>query len=129
LVKSFEQLNDVNLILIQKNEFENLFSNGLLLKYCILMDKYKKDFKKYPILNDMCLSGSKYDFLAIVINENINCDELLNNSVILKYPIFFTLVLKTQNTSKNCGLNNHLANEASSFIKELSSNRYIFYEV
>ena len=45
LVKSFEQLNDVNLIMIQKNEFENMFSNGLLLKYCILMDKYKKNVK------------------------------------------------------------------------------------
>jgi len=126
LVKSFEQLNDVNLILIQKNEFENLFSNGLLLKYCILMDKYKKNVQKYPILSDMCLFGSKYDFLVLIINENINCDELLNNSFILKYPIFFTLVLKTQNTSKNC---NHLANEASSFLKENSSYRYIFYEV
>ena len=82
--------------------------------------------QKYPILSDTYLYGSKYDFLVLVINENINCDELLNNSVILKFPIFFTLVLKTQNTSKNC---NHLANEASSFLKEHSSYRYIFYEV
>ena len=129
MVKSFEQLNDVNLILIQKNEFENLFSNGLLLKYCILMDKYKKDVQKYSFLSDIFLFSSKYDFLVLIINENINCDELLNSSVILKYPIFFTLVLKTQNSSKNCALNNHLENEASNFIKQLSSYRYIFYEV
>ena len=121
-VKAFKDLVDANLILIQRENFDNLFSNGLLIKYCILMEKYKKDIQKN------CVSNFESDLIILVINQNINCVKLLNSSVILRYPVFLTLVLNSSNSNKNM-LNKFFLNEISSYVKEQSSLKYIFYQV
>jgi hypothetical protein len=86
------------------------------------MEKYYKDIQKQNV------TSFKSDFLIQVINENINCDKLLNNSVVLKYPLFLTIVLNGPTCNKEF-FNNFFMNEVTSYIKEQSSFKYIFYQV
>ena len=98
-------------------QFDHVYSNKFLTKYCILMKSYKRQNLK-----------ESFDTLILLINQNINCDKLIEDSEILNYPLHVTLIL-------NCGymhtnmLSNYFNHEVHNFILNQSTYRYIFYEV